>query len=196
MPRQQNQEGVNVYEYLKGTLASLDHEYAVIDIHGIGYRIDVPINLVGTLKIGSVVQLYTSWVVREQSQTLYGFASKEERDLFELLIGISGIGPRTALNLLGRLSPDKLASAIHKHDVAALSSVPGIGKKTAERLLIDLKGKHFATRAVATTAIGEALQAMMNLGYTQLAAEKALEKAAATVDPNDLSALLAAALRA
>ncbi len=191
----QGREGVNVYEYVKGVLISLNHQFAVIDVEGVGYRLPVPINLVGNLEIGKKVQLYTAWVVRELSQTLYGFLTKEERDLFELLITISGVGPKTAINLLGRLPPDRLAEAIAKHDIAALSSVPGIGKKSAERLIIELKGKQFSTRPAATTTIGEALKALMNLGYTQLAAEKALEKAAHVADPNDLSALISAALR-
>lgn len=184
-----------MYEYVKGELISLDHDTAVIEIQGIGYRLPVPMNLVGTVEVGKEIVLYTAWVVREISQTLYGFSTKEERDLFELLITISGIGPKTALNLLGRLPPERLNDAIIKHDVSALSSVPGIGKKTAERLIIDLKGKQFSTRPVVTTTASEALQALMNLGYTQMAAEKALKKASEVADPDDLSSLISAALR-
>ena len=150
-----------MYDYVKGELVALHPESAVVDVRGVGYRLLVPTNLFGNLQVGSHVQLFTSWVVRELSQTLFGFITEQERDLFELLITISGIGPKTGLNLISRLPPDKLNAAIVAYDVSALSSVPGIGKKTAERLLIDLKGKHFSSKPAATTAIAEALGACL-----------------------------------
>lgn len=184
-----------MYDYIKGELVSINSERAVVDVGGVGYRLLVPLNLFGNLQVGALVHLYTSWVVRELSQTLFGFSSEQERDLFEVLITISGIGPKTGLNLIGRLSPEKLNAAIIAHDVSAFSSVPGIGKKTAERLLIDLKGKHFSSMPVSTTAVAEALQALLNLGFSQAKAERALKKAQEQVDPNDLSALISLALR-
>ncbi|MCH9609691.1 MAG: Holliday junction ATP-dependent DNA helicase RuvA [Chlamydiales bacterium] len=186
-------EGANVYDYFKGTVISLDGEAAIIEIGGIGYRLLVPVSLVGTVPIGEKMLLYTSWVVREQSQTLFGFATKEERDLFELLITISGVGPKTALNLLGRLPPDQLATVVETEDASALARVPGIGKKTAERVLIDLKGKQFSKTPMKKT-VNEALQALMNLGMSRSSAEKAVKKASEMVDPDNLSALISTAL--
>lgn len=191
-----------MYAYIKGILAEAVPLEAVIEANGIGYRIFVSVKDFGRLPgIGDPLLLHTAFVVRELSQTLYGFLSKEERDLFEELITISGIGPKTGLAIIGHLSLEQLQDAVQAHDSAWLAKVPGIGKKTAERLLIELQGR-FKIRAPLPQGaklegrLSDALQALMQLGYTQASAEKAVKKAADSLSPeSDLSALITAALK-
>ncbi|MCP5469052.1 MAG: Holliday junction branch migration protein RuvA [Chlamydiales bacterium] len=186
-----------MYEYIHGKVVEVTEESVVIDVHGVGYKIWIPSSR-GLPQIGEKVHLFTSWVVREQSQTLYGFVEKDERALFELLITLSGIGPKTALNVLAHFSLDDFNAVVQDQSAVRLAKVPGIGKKTAERLLVDLKGRI----KIAPSAGGkrhklqDALNALLNLGYTQTAAESAVKKAAEEVqDPNDLSSLITAALK-
>ncbi|MCC5832409.1 MAG: Holliday junction branch migration protein RuvA [Chlamydiales bacterium] len=188
-----------MYAYIKGTLAEATPLEAVVEAHGIGYRIFVSVKDFARLpQIGDRLFLYTSFVVRELSQTLYGFFAKEERDLFEKVITVSGIGPKTGMALIGHLTLPELEKAIQSHDSVSLAKVPGIGKKTAERLIIELQGRskvqplpeQFGGR------IADALQALIQLGYTQATAEKAVRKAADSLSSDcDLSDLITAALK-
>lgn len=189
-----------MYEYFHGNLAEKTPQAAIVDVRGVGYKLWIPIHLFGKLPhIGERVLLYASWVVREMSQTLYGFETKEERDLFELLLTLSGIGPKTALGIVGYFSVADLEEAVRMENSKTLSKVPGIGKKTAERLIVDLKGRLKVTascKSPSFSRIEDALNALLNLGYTQTQAEFAVKKAAEELtDESDLSLLITAALK-
>ncbi len=190
-----------MYAYLNGTLVEATPSEATLDVQGVGYRILISVRDFAKLpQIGESLLLYTSFVVRELSQTLYGFSTKEARELFEDLIGVTGIGPKTGLGIIGHLSVEELQEAVRRHDIAGLAKVPGIGKKTAERLLIELQGRIKIQAAPQETKhptqLGDALQALMQLGYSQTAAEKAVKKAADSLSAEtDLSTLISAALK-
>lgn len=172
-----------MYAFIRGKIAVATPTFITLDVSGVGYKIAIPLNTLSKLpETGEVALLYTSFVVRELFQGLYGFTTSEERDLFEVLIEISGIGPKTALNLIGHYPPDQLHTLILAEDTVALSKVPGIGKKTAERLLVELKGKLDAFPAPTTPLTSkkqnmqDALKALMKLGYNPSIAGKALKK--------------------
>jgi Holliday junction DNA helicase RuvA len=139
---------------LTGTLLEKNPPQLLIDCHGVGYEVDVPMSTFYHLPaVGETVALLTHFVVREDAQILYGFGSAREREAFRQLIRISGVGPRTALSVLSGLGVDDLAQAITAQDPARIVKVPGIGKKTAERLLLELKGKMGADLRVPPTII-------------------------------------------
>ena len=158
---------------LSGTLAAKNPPQLLVDVGGVGYELDVPMSTFYNLPVlGERVVLLTHLVVREDAQVLYGFASEGERATFRQLVRISGIGPRTALAILSGLSVAELAQAVAMQESGRLVKVPGIGKKTAERLLLELKGKLGADLALpAAGAAGEApsdiLQALLALGYSE-----------------------------
>ena len=127
---------------LEGLLAAKTPPQVLLDVHGVGYEIDVPMSTYYNLPaVGEPVLLLIHFVVREDAQVLFGFLTADERATFRLLVKISGVGPRTALSILSGLSVADLAQAVARQDAARLVKVPGIGKKTAERLLLELKGK-------------------------------------------------------
>ncbi|NGX61664.1 MAG: Holliday junction ATP-dependent DNA helicase RuvA [Chlamydiae bacterium] len=191
-----------MYEYIKGVIAETSGQIAVIEASGVGYRIHIPVSASPKLpEIGKEGLLFVSWVVREMSQTLFGFLTREERDLFELLITLSGIGPKTALALLGQITPFELQEVVFSSRVTELAKVPGIGKKTAERLLVDLKGKlHFSEIVSSGPQFSskeqDALQALLNLGIPRVSAQKAIKLAKETLNEDtNLAELLNFALR-
>jgi holliday junction DNA helicase RuvA len=189
-----------VYDYFSGKLAEKNGHYAVIEVNGIGYKLHTPISLFAKLPaVGHLLTLYTSWVVRENGQTLYGFIAKEERDLFELLLTVSGIGPKTALGLVGHFEPITLQETVRKGNVVALAKAPGIGKKTAEKLILELKNKLNILSLPScsySSKTYDALQALLRLGYSQTNAEQALQKALQELpSETDLSALITSALK-
>jgi Holliday junction DNA helicase RuvA len=153
-----------------------------VDCHGVGYEIDVPMSTLYQMPtIGQQVTLLTHFVVREDAQQLFGFATDSEREAFRSLIKISGIGARTALSLLSGMSVDELAQAVTLQESARLTKVPGIGKKTAERLLLELKGKIGADIGLSSQANQsdsqlEILQALTALGYSDKEAQLALKQ--------------------
>ncbi len=157
---------------LQGTLAEKNPPQVLIDCNGIGYEVDVPMSTFYNLPgLGDKVTLLTHFVVREDAQILYGFATPGEREAFRLLIKISGVGPRTALSVLSGMSVGDIAQAVTAQDAGRLVKVPGIGKKTAERLLLELKGKFGAdlgggTASVSSDAQVDILQALIALGYS------------------------------
>jgi Holliday junction DNA helicase RuvA len=167
---------------LTGTLADKSPPQVVIDCHGVGYEVDVPMSTFFNLPAtGERVVLLTHLVVREDAQLLYGFLTAAERATFRELLKISGIGPRTALAVLSGLSVAELAQAVTQQQAARLQKVPGIGKKTAERLLLELKGKLApdlsASASGADDAQADIVQALVALGYNEreaTAAGKAL----------------------
>jgi Holliday junction DNA helicase RuvA len=191
-----------MYEYIKGKLVETSENIAVVDVNGIGYRVMIPLNIAHHLLVlQKEILFYLSFVVREDAHTLYGFLKKEERDLFEILLTLSGIGPKTALSIVGHLDIDHLQSAIASGDVFILSKIPGIGKKTAQKLIIELKDKFkFATLPtsvnIKSNSVSDALHALMNLGYgmhqAKIAIDKVLEEDG---NKDDVSELIAAAIR-
>jgi Holliday junction DNA helicase RuvA len=176
-----------MYAYIKGVLGHVTPLYVIVEAGGIGYKLWTPVSLFSSMPpIGHEVKLYISFIVREQLQAFYGFTTEQERDLFELLLGVAGVGPKIALSLIGHLSLKGLQQAIHQQDTAALSRVPGIGKKTAERLIIEMRDRfkllngadvtHSISLDAHSQKIRDAMSALVNLGYNQLIAQKALKK--------------------
>jgi Holliday junction DNA helicase RuvA len=153
-------------------LLAKDPPQVLVDAHGVGYEIDVPMSTFYDLPaVGEPVSLLTHFVVREDAQQLYGFLTAQERLAFRQLVRISGVGPRTALGILSGLSVQDLAQAVALQESARLTKVPGIGKKTAERLLLELKGK-FATDlglhpTASEPAQADVLKALLALGYNE-----------------------------
>ena len=188
---------------LAGTLAEKTPGRVIVDVQGVGYDVHVPLStfyVVG--EPGEPVALRVHTHVREEVIALYGFATGLEQDLFERLIAISGIGPKLALSVLSGMEPPDLVRAIRAQDVARLTSIPGVGKKTAERIGLELKDRLPKSLQAAADAAKPAapedqlradlLSALLNLGYQRAAAEKAIEKeTAATPAPTFENALRA-----
>ncbi len=171
---------------LTGTLLEKNPPQILIDCHGVGYEVDVPMSTFYNLPAaGEKVSLLTHFVVREDAQILYGFGSAAEREAFRQLIKISGIGPRTALSVLSGLSVADLAQAVSAQEAGRIVKVPGIGRKTAERLLLELKGKLGADMGkpagAASDAQADIQQALMALGYNDKDAAAALKALPADV---------------
>ena len=173
---------------VRGTLESVGPDWADVEVGGITLRVAVPgSTLQGIGATGHEVRLLTSLQVREDSLTLFGFVTEEERSVFEALITISGVGPRLALSVLSRLSPESLASAVQAGDTTTLSTVQGVGKKTASRIVLELKGKLEGDWSVPPSGPedDEVLEALTALGYSNLEARRAV---AAISDGASLSA--------
>jgi len=201
-----------MYAYIKGLLTEVTLTSVIVETAGIGYRIYIPVHLFSSLpKVLEHIQLHTSFVIRENSETLYGFLSAHERDLFEILQGVTGIGPKLSLCIIGHMSAKDLKRAISHHDIGAISKIPGIGKKMAERLIIEMKDKletifrdqEFSeyrtdfTLNSKTSEVNDAMSALINLGYNQMTAQKAIKKTLKELpDENiELGTLIAKALQ-
>ena len=177
---------------LSGLLAGKAPPQVLVDVGGVGYEVDVPMSTFFNLPgVGEKVTLLTHFVVREDAQVLFGFLTAPERDAFRELVKISGVGPRTALSVLSGLSVAELAQAVSRQDGARLVKVPGIGKKTAERLLLELKGKLGpdlalpSSAAALTDAGSDIVQALVALGYSERDAQAALKALPADVSVSD-----------
>jgi holliday junction DNA helicase RuvA len=175
---------------LTGTLSDKNPPMLLVDCGGVGYEVHVPMSTFYNLPAaGEKVSLLTHFVVREDAQILYGFGSSAEREAFRQLIKISGVGPRTALSVLSGMSVGELAQAITLQEAGRLVKVPGIGKKTAERLLLELKGKLGADIGVPTSLASDAqadiLQALLALGYSDKEAAVSLKALPADVGVSD-----------
>ena len=171
---------------INGTLAQKAPPQVLVDVNGVGYELDVPMSTFYNLPgLGERVSLLTHFVVREDAQLLFGFLSAAERSTFRHLIRIAGIGPRTALSILSGLSVAELAQAVARQEGGRLVKVPGIGKKTAERLLLELKGKLGpelgAGTVVSSDAQADIVQALVALGYNDREAAAALRSLPADV---------------
>ena len=171
---------------LTGTLAGKSPPQLLIDVNGVGYEVDVPMSSFYNLPgLGERITLLTHFVVREDAQLLYGFLTHDERATFRQLVKISGVGPRTALSILSGLSVTELAQAVTLQESGRLVKVPGIGKKTAERLLLELKGKLGDALSVPTSLASDAqadiLQALVSLGYSDREAAASLKALPADV---------------
>ena len=167
--------------YVHGPVQTSGHDYLVLDVHGVGLLINVPKPVAQAFsQRPDAVKVYTYLHVREDALTLYGFESPAQRALFELLLGVSGIGPKVALGLLSAASPEDLQVAIAREDTLMLSQVPGIGKKTAARLVLELRGKFTTMVIPATTEPGqmalnsELAEILMSLGYSATEAHAAI----------------------
>lgn len=196
-----------MYAYLKGLLVHFTPSQATIEVHGVGYNVFIPSNTMSQLpQIGEAIKLYTSFVVREFSQVLYGFITEQERDIFEILLNVTGIGPKLALSLIGHISLDGLHTAIMESDLPTLCRVPGVGKKTAERLVVELRDK-LPNISLSKSSIQipldprlknaqDAILALVNLGYHQSAAQKAVKQSLKELSEEcDLPTLISSSLR-
>ena len=177
---------------LTGTLAEKSPPLVLMDVGGVGYEVDVPMSTFCSLPhLGERVTLHTHMVVREDAQLLYGFLTLEERETFRQLNRISGIGPRMALAVLSGMSAQELAQAVSQQQPGRLVKVPGIGKKTAERLLLELKGKLApdlgvpAGAAVTSDAQADIVQALVALGYSDKDAAAAIKALPADIGVSD-----------
>ena len=172
-------------DYVKGTVVELNPAYAVIDNQGIGYMINISLSTYDAIdgKDHSEAKLYVHEAIREDAHLLYGFATKKEREAFLLLISVSGVGPNTARMILSSMSVDEFSRAIADNNVAIFKSVKGVGAKTAQRIIVDLKDKIKPTGdtlliqngPVVGEVFDEALAALVMLGFTQQASQKALK---------------------
>ncbi len=188
---------------LAGALAYKSPDHLVVDVQGVGYQVYVSLNSFYRLpEPGQRVQLLIHTHVREDALQLYGFADREEKELFQLLLGVSGIGPRLALNILSGTPAQELQSALEAGDVARLVAIPGIGRKTAERLVLELRDKVKLLKGArqgengqrATGFESEAISALVNLGYRRSEAERAV-KAACAAGAADLETVIRSALK-
>ena len=177
---------------LTGTLLEKNPPQVLVDCHGVGYEVQVPMSTFYNLPgLGEKISLLTHFIVREDAQLLYGFATPQERQTFRELIKVGGVGPRMALSLLSGMGIDDLVQAIALQEVARLVKVPGIGKKTAERLLLELKGKlgdavvGTAGAQVKSDAQSDILQALLALGYSDKEAAISLKALPADVGVSD-----------
>ncbi|MDD2061014.1 Holliday junction ATP-dependent DNA helicase RuvA [compost metagenome] len=185
---------------LRGTLAEKQPPHLIVDVNGLGYELEVPMTTLYRLpKVGEAVTLHTHLVVREDAHLLYGFHEKRERELFRELIRLNGVGPKLALALMSGLDVDELVRCVQAQDASALVKVPGVGKKTAERLLVELKDRFKAWEtspamfalvpngpspiATVSSAEADAVSALISLGYKPQEASKAV----AAVDAKGLS---------
>jgi Holliday junction DNA helicase RuvA len=169
---------------LNGVLSYKSTGYIIIDVHGIGYEVSIPLSTFYKLPdTGEMVRLAIHTHVKEDSISLFGFFDPKEREIFHLIISVSGIGPRLAINMLSGIAAGELLKAISTEDIGTLMNIPGIGKKTAERLIFELKDK--IPRVVSEAVHGEeppvpvkddALSALVNLGYNSGIAKKAVER--------------------
>jgi len=165
---------------LSGTISHLDHRFVIVDVNGVGYKVFATEDTIHEMKHGSDVHLWTYLAVREDALDLYGFTTKKEKDFFELLITVSSIGPKSALNILSLVSSDTLASAIRTGSTAHLVKVSGIGRKTAEKIVLELKDKMGGVISdeisVGMSSDMDALEALKALGYDAEDAREALKK--------------------
>ncbi|MDT5070157.1 MAG: holliday junction helicase RuvA [Mycobacterium sp.] len=183
---------------IRGEVLDIALDHAVIEAAGVGYKVLTTPTTLSTLRRGTEARLITAMIVREDSMTLYGFADRDARDLFTTLLGVSGVGPKIALATLAVYDPQALRQALADGDVTALTRVPGIGKRGAERLVLELRDKIGSVTPGVTTAIGHAVrapvvEALVGLGFAAKQAEEATDKVlAADPDATTQSALRAA----
>lgn len=200
-----------MFSYIRGLLVEVLGDTVVVESGGIGWNLHVPLSVLEKLPhIGEEVKVYTSFQVREDAMTLYGFFSRQDLQMFQLLLGVSGIGPKAALGILSSMTPDDLRIAILSEDVKAISKAPGIGPKTAKRMILDLKDRismedilssgsiqeaaEVTSGVSAGGAAKEAIEALAALGYSMSEAAKAVHQVELT-DDMSVEAVLKAALR-
>jgi Holliday junction DNA helicase RuvA len=192
--------------HLRGRLLEKQPNRIIVDVNGVGYDVSVPLSTFYDLgEAGSETSLRIHTIVREDALALYGFATRLEQDLFERLISVSGIGPKVALAVLSGIEPPDLVRAIERGDLARLTAIPGVGKKTSERIVVELKDRlpraPVAAAAVAAGGVDapllrdDVLSALVNLGYHRPLAEKAVDAAIDAAPAGDFERTLKQALR-
>jgi Holliday junction DNA helicase RuvA len=193
-----------MYEYIKGELVTVTPAYAVIDVQGIGYKILISLQTYTKLADATTAKLNIHQIIREDANLLYGFYDEEERHIFRLLINVNGVGPNTALLMLSSLSSEEIRTAILKEDINTLKGVKGIGLKTAQRIIVDLRDKIttsgasadlFSRQATGNEQKEEALLALITMGYTKASAEKVLDKLLKETKYTTVQELLKAAFK-
>lgn len=172
-----------MYDYLRGEIAEIAPTYAVIDCGGVGYYVNISLNTYTAIQNLREAKLFVYEAIREDAYTLFGFRDKQEREMFELLISVSGVGPNTARMILSSLTVDDLMSVIASGNSSMLKSVKGIGAKTAQRIIVDLKDKVTGVGGAAAVAeqgsgeaYDEAVAALIMLGFTRAAVQKTVGK--------------------
>ncbi|MGL6107952.1 Holliday junction branch migration protein RuvA [Romboutsia sp.] len=175
-----------MYSYIKGTIEEVHLDHIVIENNNIGYKISASTNTIKDLHLGNMAKIYTKLIVREDDMSLSGFSTKEEMKMYELLTSVSKIGPKVGLGILSFASPGQLGAYILSEDVTKLSKAPGVGKKTAERIVLELKDKidknnvEFEPTLLSASPIGvskdEAVDALIALGYSTAEAKEAVDK--------------------
>ena len=198
-----------MYAYIKGEVADIDDTSIVIDNNGIGYNITVPGSVTDSgISIGDEVKIYTHFAVREDAMQLYGFISKDDLAMFRLLLNVNGIGPKAACGILSGLSADDLRFAVLSDDAASIARAPGVGKKTAQKIILELKDKvdlqdafelkaaHTEERSAKPAANSvESVMALTALGYPNAQAMKAVKAASKKTGAVSVEDLLKAALK-
>ncbi|NJC27741.1 Holliday junction branch migration protein RuvA [Neolewinella antarctica] len=190
--------------YVKGPLTHKNPSFVVIEAGGLGYHINISLFTYTKIEGASEAKLLTHFHVKEDQQTLFGFYDEAERTLFRLLIGVSGVGPTTALIVLSTMNPDEVSQAIIGEDVASIRKVKGIGPKTAQRIILDLKDKLLKENIGGPTMLSpasnttrmEALSALVNLGFARPAVQRALNKVLAKKADAGTEEMIKLALRA
>ena len=185
---------------IKGRVEYIDLKYAIVETGGIGYKVFLTADTIHKLKIGDKASLSTYMAVREDAMDIYGFESKKDKDFFELLISVSSIGPKSAMNIMSLVTSEVLASAINSGSTAHLTKVSGIGKKTAEKIVVELKDKigslganDDGAYAAGLSSDMDAIEALKALGYDAEEAREALKKIDRTI--GDTGAKVKAALK-
>lgn len=194
-----------MYEYLNGKFALINPSFVVVDCNGIGYKIEISLNTYSQIKEKKEGKVFVHFIVREDAQVLYGFADEKERELFRLLIGVSGIGPNTARVMLSSLNSDELVKAIRDEDLRTINAIKGIGNKTAQRVIVDLKDKiqkwDYSSEISGTTSQEDnknreqALLALQTLGFNKIIIEKTLDKILKEESQMDVENLIKEALK-
>ena len=180
-----------MFAYIKGSLEEKGNNYVVVDVLGIGYKIFMSESAISKLcDLGEIVKIHTHYYVREDNISLYGFITKEELKMFELLLSVSGIGAKSAISMLSNITPSKFAIAVISNDINALKKIPGVGPKSAQRIILELKDKLKPEQAIEEEApevkveiqktenASEAMEALQILGYNRREIEKVFEKIA------------------
>ena len=177
-----------MFAYIKGSLEEKTSTYVVIDVSGVGYKIFMSANSINEIgEIGNIVKVHTHYYVREDNISLYGFLSSEELKMFELLLGVSGVGAKSAISMLSNISPSDFALAIITNNIAVLTKIPGIGAKSAGRIILELKDKLKNEETLSKSSkieekqkesenTKDAIDALQILGYNKKEIEKAIEK--------------------
>lgn len=186
-----------MFSYIKGILVVKSINYIVVDVGGVGFKIFMSATTIGKLgEIGEEVKIYTHMQVREDDMSLYGFITNEELRMFELLISVSGVGAKSAITMLSSITPSSFALAVISNDIKTLTKIPGIGSKTAQRIVLELKDKLKTEESIANTQnaeikvaiqddnkVSEAVAALKVLGYTLTEIERVLSK----IETNSMS---------
>lgn len=171
-----------MYAFIRGKIALIGEQHLALDVSGVGYKISATQRFLQQAKLGEEVVLYTHLIVREDELSLYGFAAEQEKNMFERLIGISGVGPKAGMAILSSMTLNDIATAILSADARAFSKVNGIGPKTAGRIVLELKDKIDVSEAVGgeilasaeSTPVAEAMEALISLGYEKSEAVSAV----------------------